>query len=258
MEEIAPSPIVVFGAPRSGTTYLNAILNAHPDVFITHETRIFVWAERTRTELLERPQVFRSHRDAFQEYLDTQLPTLIQGFYRHLRPQARYWGDKNPHYASPSNIASMDLVHEWFPTARFIHIMRDGRDVVASLLRKSTPDGTEWASFEQAHEVWTGHISTAADWIAGHPGVGYELRYEDLIADDVEVAAAVFEFLGLDMPESVRTFCLEQREERTPMSGPTRDLADVARSEWADVLDGEEQKLSLELFGDHLTRFGYA
>jgi hypothetical protein len=36
-------PIVVFGAPRSGTTYLEQILNAHPAVFISHETRVFAW-----------------------------------------------------------------------------------------------------------------------------------------------------------------------------------------------------------------------
>jgi len=36
--ELAPDPIIVYGAPRSGTTYLEQILNAHPAIFISHET----------------------------------------------------------------------------------------------------------------------------------------------------------------------------------------------------------------------------
>src|SRR6266511_2029259 len=119
--EQEPSPIIVYGAPRSGTTYLNRILNNQPEVFISHEARLFVWAHQSLNILTQDDGLLLSDRDGFMSSLRTAYPQIIRDFYRRLDPQARYWGDKNPHYAAPENEGCLDTVVELFPESRFIH-----------------------------------------------------------------------------------------------------------------------------------------
>ena len=155
---------MIFGAPRSGTTYLNDILNAHPDVNISNETRLFVWAQRALASI-DDDQVAFMERDEFEDYLRRRLPALIRAFYEERWPRETVWGDKNPHYADPQNKPALELVNDLFPGAKFIHVIRDGRDVVASLLRKFHPDGRPWISWEGAHEIWNSHIATGHEFV---------------------------------------------------------------------------------------------
>jgi glycosyltransferase involved in cell wall biosynthesis len=255
----ATDPIIVYGAPRSGTTYLIRILNAHPEVFVTHETRLFVWAHESLKSLTESDDALLSERQRFIGHLRATYPDMIRDFYRQLGPKARYWGDKNPHYASPENQGCLDTILELFPGARFLHMVRDGRDVVTSLIRKRHDNGDPWIDFEGAHRVWTGHLDIGTDF--GRllvPEQYLELRYEELIRDDVGVARTVFEHLDIPFADEVVRFCERQQVERTPFSGPTRDLNRGARaSEWGSVLTAEQQARSLDLLSPHLVRHGY-
>lgn len=254
-----PDPIIIMGAPRSGTTYVNAIVNRHPQVFLTHETRIFVWMHRTMAEGLSHPQRFLSHREKFEKHLARRLPDLVREFYQELRPGAVHWGDKNPHYASPDHRGVLPMIRDLFPGSKFIHVYRDGRDVVASLLRKRFPDGRRWVDFEGAHELWNGHIERGhafGDEVARDRFL--EIRYEDLVSDDVSWARRIFDFLGIELDPGVEAFCRGQREERTPFSGPTRNLTGSAGgSDWHGLLDEDERRRSAEALRANLIRFGY-
>jgi hypothetical protein len=254
---LEPDPILVYGAPRSGTTYLEQILNAHPEVFISHETRIFSWLHKALLVLPENDQILVSHRDSFVEHLREAFPEVIRDFYAKLAPDARYWGDKNPHYAEPRS-RCLEMVAELFPRSLFIHIVRDGRDVVASIVRKQT-DGKPWANFEGAHVTWAGMVERGSSFGATLPDDRYfELRYEDLVADEEVLATEVFRFLGLELHADVKAFCEGQRRERTAFKGPTRDLTKgITASEWASVFSPSDQARSLELIGPQLVRHGY-
>ena len=59
------SPLILVGAARSGTTYLTDLINCHSDVFITEETRVFVWAHKTIHELLHNKSPFFRRREEF-------------------------------------------------------------------------------------------------------------------------------------------------------------------------------------------------
>ncbi len=256
-EPVAP-PIVVFGAPRSGTTYLNGIINKHPEVFVSHESRLFVWAHRA-LKMVDDDQVVLSHRADIRAYLEAQLPGLIRGFYRRQRPRIEHWGDKNPHYASPVDQGCLATTAALFPGAKFIHTIRDGRDVVASLIRKRNDAGDPWTSFESAHQVWNSHVANGRAFADEVPADRFlEVRYEELIADDVGIARRVFEFLEIEIDDAVVEFCEEQQRERTPLSGPTRDLSKGPQSsDWDSVFSLDERRQSLELLGSNLVRFGY-
>lgn len=254
-----PDPIILFGAPRSGTTYLRTVLGAHPDVHITHETRVFTWVTRMLQAARTREMLVNTQRDRFLDHLHAELPGLIRRFYAPLAGDSRHWGDKNPFYGRDR--ACLNTIRDLFPGTRFVHIIRDGRDVVASLLRKRKPDGSPWTDLDGAHTLWTKHVEVGTRFGRDVGAAAYlEVRYEDLVADDVGVAGTILEFLGAGAHPAVARYCARQRRERTPLSGPTTDVdtaPDRRRSGWYDLLTPEQQVSSLDRLGALLVRHGY-
>jgi glycosyltransferase involved in cell wall biosynthesis len=247
------SPIIIFGSPRSGTTYLNQLINQHSDVFISNETRLFVWVHHSLNTLTQREEYLLHHRARFVDHLSAHYPDLIRDFYETMAPNARYWGDKNPHYASENHEGCLDTIARLFPCSRFVHIVRDGRDVVTSLVKKG------WVTFDVAHRVWMTHVDNGCAFGRSiRTGEYLELRYEDLIRDDVGIARKIFDFLGIELQPAVVGFCEKQRDRRTPLSKPTRDLdTGVRESAWKSYFTPQEQLRSLQLMGGHLVRYGY-
>lgn len=247
------SPVIIYGAARSGTTYLTHLINTHPDIFISDETRIFVWAHRAIQKLTNEEMAFFRMRDDFQGYLREAFPSLIRGFYSKMFPERRYWGDKNPHYVADDNDGCLETILDLFPDARFIHIIRDGRDVVCSGLRGV------WKDFDAVHQMWTSHVNRGCAFGRRLPADRYfELRYEDLVRDDVGMARQLFAFLGIEMHANVVNYCLRQLERRTPLCKATRNIvADVTSSDWSTFLTPHQQVRSLELLGRELVRYGY-
>lgn len=256
--EQAPDPIIVFGAPRSGTTYLQRILDLHPDVFVSHEARLFGWLHQSLNVLTQRDEFLVTYREQFIQHLRATYPQLIRDFYRQMNPKARWWGDKNPHYGDPVNAGCLETIVALFPGAKFVHIVRDGRDVVSSLMRRTHGDGSPWADFPTAHRVWNNHVERGTSFGRTLPAEQFfEFRYEDLIRDDVGVVRKLFEFLKIPCAEAVVKFCEAQQEKRTPLSTPTRDLSNVTVSDWATLLNTSQQRRSLELIGENLIAYGY-
>lgn len=251
-----PDPVLLLGAPRSGTTYLRVLLCQHPEIDITHETRLFTWVHRALVELPRDPKTLATHEDRFLAHLRDRLPELIRDFHRSLTPGVRVWGDKNPFYASKPEI--LETVDELFPGARYLHIIRDGRDVVVSLLRKAETKGWK-VDFERAHQLWLESVHGGQAFGASCPERYLELRYEELVSDDVAWALRALEFLDVDVHEDVVRFCREQRRRRTPVSQPTTDLenAGAPASGWAGYLDDDGRRRSMRLIGRELERLGY-
>lgn len=258
---LRPDPILVYGAPRSGTTYLREILAAHPEVGLTNENRVFSWLHEVVDVLPHDERFVLGDRSAFVDLLRDELPELLRHYYRSTLPAARWWGDKNPHYASDPAILRTALV--LFPGARFVHIHRDPRAVIASLLRKRHPDGSPWITPEDAHVLVVGHVRNALDFHAEvGDGRALRIRYEDLVADDEAVARGLFGWLGIPFVEPVAALCRQQRAERTGFSGPTSDLALAgskaqAIADWKGRLPAARLRDSLQFLAPLLLELGY-
>lgn len=251
--EMATDPIIIFGAPRSGTSYLRAVLSEHPEVFISQETKVFTWARQAIEIDVRDRRYFLNNRRIFESKLAPWTRELILDFYRTLGKGAYYWGDKNPHYCA--NQWQLKLITRLFEGARFLHIIRDPRDVIASLVSKG------WVDFEQAHEVWIKHVETGSEFGATLPeGQYYEVRYEELFADGEATTERIFDFLNIPMADSVREYLEQQTVDRTPLSHPTRDqsLLGTGGSQWETKLSAEQRRHSLEVLAPHLERWGYA
>jgi hypothetical protein len=262
---LATDPILVLGAPRSGTTYLQSILDRHPQVELTNELRVFSWLHEATRNLPIEIGAELARPNPFVEQLKDELPQVVRRHYEERAPDARWWGDKNPHYAADP--AVLDTVLDCYPEAQFVHIVRDPRAVVASLARKVHDDGRPWIPLDEAHVMVVQHMQNAAA-LEDHGDVHYQrIRYEDLVQDDAAVACQVLDGLGIPHADEVRSYCDQQQQERSPVSGPTTDLGsadmsldglrEASRSAWRDTVPVERQRESLQMFAPWLIRFGY-
>ncbi|HET9733594.1 MAG TPA: sulfotransferase [Acidimicrobiales bacterium] len=211
-------PVFVVGAPRSGTTWIQNMLGSHPSICAPPEIGLFHtylspldsrWSHETAAQ--RRPNARRRGLPAVlarQEFVDL-LRQVAVGVYesaRRCKPAASVLIDKEP-----TNTPHMQLIAEIFPEARFVHLLRDGRDVAASLVAAHEGWAHDWApgNVADAARCWKDHVGWARD--GRRTGLPFlEVRYEDLLASPVESLLALFDFLGVDGDAEVATAMIEE------------------------------------------------
>ena len=212
-------PVFVGGCPRSGTTLLRTMLNAHPELAIPHETRILVDGYRRRAAwgdlgdperrravaqwVVEREvsQYRRLHEDAGElvARMVAAPPTigsvLGAGFrlYAERNGKAR-WGDKRP-----SLVLHLGAVLAMFPDAQYVNVVRDPRAAVASIRRVGRRHGWPAHGVPGGTDSWERSVRAADKWRRRLPADQFlEVQYEHLVADPEAVLARVVAFLELD------------------------------------------------------------
>jgi hypothetical protein len=214
-----PFPFFV-GSGRSGTTLFRAIFDSHPDLAIPGESHFIVHLlpKRYRYEraagfdvtafladLLPQPRfrmwglVDEDVRSALERDPPSTFADAIRkvfGMYAASRGKPRY-GDK-----TPGNVSHLPELAALLPEARFVHIIRDGRDVALSYLEVSFgPDTVERGAIHWAKMVDRGRRAGAR---LG-PDRYIEVRYEDLLDDPNTTVRSVCAFIELEVhPHTLR------------------------------------------------------
>lgn len=224
--------VFIVGCPRSGTTLLRRIVSAHPQIVITPEAHwIPRWFEKRRglkpdgivtaelvSELLAHDKFasFGLGREALMSLIGSGQPisyaTFVTGIFD-LYGKAR--GKKVVGNKTPDSVRRIGTLHALWPQARFVHLIRDGRDVALSLMNWPSVETKKPGTFP----TWKDDpVSTAALWWelnvrrgreAGKalgPELFRELRYESLVAHPAEECAALCEFLGLAYDEAMLNY----------------------------------------------------
>jgi tetratricopeptide (TPR) repeat protein len=202
-----PIPRLAFlgGHPRSGTTLLEQILGAHPEVAALDESLSFdmVAARLYRASTQWPPARLNVIR---RRYLHAFLAEL--GNYK----EGQMLLDKNP---SPTVRLRMWL--RIFPELRVIMALRDPRDVVISCYFQNIPLNAINANFLSLERAAT-HYSNLMDvWLAVRQWEGFswiETRYEDTVANMDQEGRRVTEFLGLSWHENQARFYEMSRQKR--------------------------------------------
>jgi hypothetical protein len=223
--------LFVVGCPRSGTTLLQRLLDAHPQLAVIDETRwIDRWfAERkgvtpegfaTRalvSNLFELPRFVQLgiRREELETLVDggrsVPYPSFVSGIfdlYGASQGKALV-GDKTPRY-----LRSIPLLHEFFPTAKFVHLIRDGRSTCLSVL-----NWQKAAKLARTFPTWNEEpVATAALWWEWQVRLGREagsslgsslyreVRYEALVDDPAGSCRELCAFLGLHYDEAMLRF----------------------------------------------------
>jgi hypothetical protein len=275
--------LFVVGCPRSGTTLLRRMLDAHPELAITPETHwIPRWLERgigvtpegfatpdLVSRLLASPKFARTgiERPELESLLRTGQPVpyadFVRGFFD-LYGQVvgkPLVGDKTPGY-----VKHLPSLHELFPEARMVHLIRDGRDVALSAI-----GWRRWPKLARRLPTWRSHpVPTAAIWwerhvrsgreAAGSLGSGtyYEVRYEALVADPTAEAASLCAFLGIRFDEAMVRFH-EKRSRSEPGLSPKKAWLPPTAGlrNWTAEMSEPDVELFEAMSGELLDELGY-
>ncbi len=259
------APIFVGGAPRSGTTLTRAILDAHPEIACGPELRAFpALARLYRDTSASMGGAFAAHFDFGPEALQATFRNLIASF---LEPFQRRSGKRHIAEKTPANALYFRELFTLFPEGRFIHVLRDPRDVVASLVRMDWRDARTGAklpitaSVEGAAEGWVGHVTAArAAREAGAPVL--DLAYEQLIADPARSIASLFSHLGVDFSDAAlahhRSFRAGAGENETSAAAVARPINDASVGRWRRDLSPADARTVERIAGTLLSECGYA
>ena len=182
------------GARRSGTYWLQRIVCAHPSVAeVPSETYVF---SHGIAPLMERFQhAERDSQEVGRVYADrARLITAVRSLCDTVFGEFATAGQTHVAERTPWHVFHLPLIAEVYPDARFVHIVRDGRDAVRSLVAQPWGPGT----VAEAAEEWC--TSVAAGRSAA-PGLGerlLEVRYEDLLAEPGAVIERIYSHVGLE------------------------------------------------------------
>jgi Sulfotransferase family len=276
----------ICGATRSGTTLLRLMLDSHPELAIPGESHFIVpmikatWRRaRSADELAdlivasERWGDFHLDEAEVRARLRAVDPLncadAVREFFRLYaeRHGKERWGDKTPGY-----VRSMRLIQKVLPEARFIHIIRDGRDVALSLVPRSWGPST----IEEAADNWRRRIEVARRQ-QPHLRHYLEVHYEDLVTDTEAVLRQVAAFCELDfdptmlryheraaerLAEKARdlqkpwgTITAESRIESHALAERPPQPDRVAR--WRTEMPDEDRRAYEEIAGEALVATGY-
>jgi hypothetical protein len=215
-------PVFVLGAPRSGTTFLGSCIGALPDVSYHFEPRVTKAAAR---------QVYEG------TWPEARAARVFRFSYGLLLAAA---GDGGRRFAekNPENCFIIPFLSRTFPDARFLHIVRDGRDVAVShaekpwLAARSAGSGRRgrggqawgpWArwwveperavEFEEAADLtrtawsWRRFTEAALEHLSTLPPERVlTVRYEELVRDPASAGEELASFMGLrGVPEELRS-----------------------------------------------------
>jgi protein-tyrosine sulfotransferase len=190
--------IIIGGCPRSGTTLLRRLLDEHPNIVCGPETSALLPVRLSAGELAAASDLPRADVAAMLAASRSQADFVDQLFDTVARRHGkRRWAEK-----TPLNVRHLDWIFRHFPNARFIHVIRDGRDVACSLRThpvRRLVNGA-WVSVPQRRSVascidqWLDLTARGLRW-RGDPRY-MEVRYEDLVAAPETTMRRVMDFVG--------------------------------------------------------------
>lgn len=190
MSTLTDRPIFVVGSPRSGTTLLRAILDAHSALLAPPwETGAFIclapMLNGDLPKILKLMPGFPMQREDFIAWLRHSVDDL----FARVAPATgkRRWVEK-----TPLHVLHIPLICETYPQAQFIHIIRNGYEVVRSLQNMHwAPRQIRWST-----QTWIDAVQTGRrDGTPLGPGQYMEVRYEQLTREPEPVIRQVCEFL---------------------------------------------------------------
>lgn len=210
--------VFVVGSPRSGTTWIQRLLVSHPRIKTGTESDLFDMfigpQLRAWDELLEYSTVKGGRlvglpgymeAEAFKSALTSYLRMLMKPMLADLEPHELFVEKTPGHALWIAEVVAM------LPSCRFIHIIRDPRDVVASMMAASGSWSNLPGDARSAVEIWMQHIKSAMHHGRRLPKRQYlEIRYEDMLNDPIEGLSTLRDYLGIDWAHKDIVVAVEQ------------------------------------------------
>lgn len=224
-------PIFLLGSGRSGTTLLQKILNSADDVMIWGEHGGFLkQIARAYFHHVENPnavsKILRQNpvaKDPNLEFHQLKLKDilycwmnwygrrevaanfvgLIESFFHPPGMEKRHWGFKEIRYGGEDRV--LEMLAELFPTARFVFIVRNPVDVIASQAAlgwgSKTFQGSGW---KRLAEAWADQNRALLEFQRTNEGRTRFVRFESLTSTDPGPVEELFDWLGFETSDRQR------------------------------------------------------
>jgi len=268
-----PNPVFVFGVPRSGTTALAHALGMHSGFYVGDET-FFLWelygqrrAQTVFEQWATRPSSSWLRREGVSsaEFLAATGLGFNALFTR--SAGTKRWVDHTPHYCLMA-----DTLSGMFPGARFIHVLRDGREVVNSMMHiVATVPAEEreemvsrgflprWShDFREACTTWRDYAHAASDFCSRYPARALTVIHGDLERSPETTLAAILTFLHAPLEEGPAAFLRRDRINSSFTRQGGVPAAEYQRPDpWATWSAAQRAEF-VEVAGPALLRYGLA
>ena len=255
MSNLRP-PIFAGGMFRSGTSLFRAMLGQHSAISAGLETAWFEldWengrgrGSEALSEYVARTSGFYDEDLAIAKKMAADSADPEAFIDKLLEAKTRRDGSKRWVEKTPGNVRFADRIFRRWPDARMVHIIRDPRDVFASLRQ-----GGKWDTVEEFSSRW---CETFSGWEGSKKsGVvtdenGLEIRYESLVLDPARTMAKVLEFAGESWDPSVSVYSPQDQDYKkvleatgkasTPLARLAKPLSKGRIGIWQDTLSTQE------------------
>lgn len=194
--------IFIGGVPRSGTTLMRAMLDAHPDVRCGQETRVIPRILQLRSHWLksEKESLRLQEAGITKEVMNSAIAQFcLEIIAKHGEPAPRLCNK------DPLTLKMGTYVIELFPNAKFLFMVRDGRATVHSIIsRKVTITGFDLTNYRQCMTKWNHAIEVMHNQCKE---IGKErcmmVYYEQLVLHPEEWMRKILNFLDVPWNDSV-------------------------------------------------------
>jgi Sulfotransferase family len=277
----------IFGSPRTGSSWLMRLLAEAREIHTINETylplHLVPTGHRVKDgEYLEHgaraddPNFFFARR-----YLDELRPELRQLILRGLERQFRELGGRPDHrwilVKEPNGSHAADTTLSLLPKSRLVFLLRDGRDVIDSLIdamlgeetwwknvrrTASTPDPDRLRFIRQHARLWVHRTESVQRAFRSLPDDHrFLLRYEELLEDTHSHLARCFRWLDLNVSEKAIDGIVARHsfQEIPPgKKGPGKQARAATPGLWREHLTEEEKSILEQVMGEKLTELGYS
>lgn len=275
------SPFFIIGSGRSGNTLLRAVLCNHSKISIPPESYVLPnmvrkfksynylpWKELIKIivgELESHNQFFTWEIDVspvYQKLLkidkkNRTLQTIVNKIYTYYSeekfPGFEIWGDK-----TPLNTFNLGWLDQLYPNAKYVHIIRDGRDVVSSYLKMG-----RYAKVEDACRRWNRSIDLAKRFGTGKNKNQYhEIRYEKFVTSSKKEIIKICNFLNLEYENGMTNHrekldVLGDANKLKHHNNLSRPINDNSIGKWKKNLNPKQKEKTNSLLSGNLTLLNY-
>jgi hypothetical protein len=274
-----PPPFFILGSGRNGSTLLAGMLTQHaklhvpPEQWAMHEMilkyKFYNWCSWKRLsgqllEVIERPNKTSAWKTNFEpvrrilqnlpnneQSLQRIFNEVFSAHGRQLNKNFQRWGDQ-----SPLTTVYLEYIYPVYPGASYIFLLRDGRDVVSSMVTNNNRD-IRFATWKWLHSL------EKYEWIKERISSSklHFLRYEDLVQEPQQELSRLSNFLGYDFEPDMLNFT--QAFDQLGIKGLShhqrlsQQLDTSSIGSWKERLSQDQIDFMLPRLAEQLNAFGY-
>lgn len=207
--------IFIIGCDRSGTTFLGSLIGAHSQCIVTPESQFKVdcYSKEEQTSFDPKKSFQKIKETKRFKIWDTDI-SFLEDEYNNIKnypdlilkivekynmdkqhkESAKIWVDH-----TPVNVEYVGLLKEFYPNAKFLHIIRDGRGVAASY--KNVSWGPK--SMQDIANHWLKKLAYGFAYETRYPEDILSVRYEELLLNTEETVKKITDFTGIKYEENM-------------------------------------------------------